>query len=541
MPNQTIQNVPEWAKPGVTAYVQRAWYMSQQGLEIPEVFISAGSGAIGKAQISGGGLVGIEVVQGGTGYLDATPPSVELVSVGGTGFGATATCTVVGGVVTSFTVTAAGSDYDYWPQVAINTPGSGAKAHAHLTGDAVSSITVDAGGAGYTAVPAISILGGSGVGATAHAHLTLDAVTSIDIDNGGSGYGVAAITFAAYGGTIIAPQNANELAGIAALAAHGTGGNLTVDGAYDLADDIISEANLTGLPAPIKSKINLKGAAADAAILLLIGKSSSFLGTDPLLALTLTASSGTTIRNRLLARLENINYHNERASMDSALGMGPELAKQAVTDAETLRKAGFFGREYLQYTYELTNKLFTEGQEINIYKLEIFGNALRALTGSMSTSTQDMNSASGLMQAVGLASTAVGIYSALNAAGLFTMSTAAADAAAIAAGEAAAALYTSELGAGVGGVVAASSKDFKENVRDLTKEERDSIINQIQGIKLYNWQYKPLFKDGKNDHMGLMTEEAPGFLVTDDGKHIDILNYLGALTAAVQILLAERQ
>ena len=118
------------------------------------------------------------------------------------------------------------------------------------------------------------------------------------------------------------------------------------------------------------------------------------------------------------------------------MGRGGELAKGAVTDAETLRKAGFYAREYLQSTYELTHKLFIEGEEIDIFRLEIFGNMLRAITGSMQTSTQDVNNASGLMQAVGVASSVAGIYSALSQAGLFKMGAdaiaAAAQAAAIA-------------------------------------------------------------------------------------------------------------
>jgi hypothetical protein len=199
------------------------------------------------------------------------------------------------------------------------------------------------------------------------------------------------------------------------------------------------------MPAALLAKLTTKQGAAAVAALALIGKRSSFLDTSTPLAQTLAATSGAVFLARLTTRVDNANYRNERASIDSALGIGPELAKQAVTDAETLRKSGFFAREYLQYTYELNNKLFIEGQEINVFRKEIFGNCLRALTGSMQTTTQDATGASGLMQAVGMATTAIGIYSALNQAGLFAMSAAAADAAAIAAGEAAAGIYTSEL------------------------------------------------------------------------------------------------
>ena len=93
--------------------------------------------------------------------------------------------------------------------------------------------------------------------------------------------------------------------------------------------------------------------------------------------------------------------------------------------------------------------------------------------------------------------------------------------------------------AGMGGAaIIMSSKDFKEKIKKLTKTEMEEILESIKKTRLYKWQYKKQFKDFKDDHIGLVTEEAPEFLVTDDGKHLDIVNYLGALTAAIQALEA---
>jgi len=92
----------------------------------------------------------------------------------------------------------------------------------------------------------------------------------------------------------------------------------------------------------------------------------------------------------------------------------------------------------------------------------------------------------------------------------------------------------------MGAAAIGSSKSFKQNFSDLDKHERQAVLAALKKTKLYKWNYKAAHKDGKEDHMGLLTEEAPDFLVTDDGKHIDVVNYLAALTAAVQELAAQK-
>jgi hypothetical protein len=63
-----------------------------------------------------------------------------------------------------------------------------ATATATRSAQVVSSITVTAAGSGYASVPAVTISGGAGSGATATAVLTNGSVTSITVNNGGSGY-----------------------------------------------------------------------------------------------------------------------------------------------------------------------------------------------------------------------------------------------------------------------------------------------------------------------------------------------------------------
>src|SRR5262249_43613534 len=71
-----------------------------------------------------GGMTGISVISGGTGYTSA--PAVTL--TGGGGAGATAVASVTNGAVTSVRVTATGSGYTSNAVVSFGGPGSGAAA-----------------------------------------------------------------------------------------------------------------------------------------------------------------------------------------------------------------------------------------------------------------------------------------------------------------------------------------------------------------------------------------------------------------------------
>lgn len=64
--------------------------------------------AVATATISGGGITGVTVTNGGTGYTNAA--TVAITSTG-SGAGATATLTISGGVITAVNVTAAGTGY----------------------------------------------------------------------------------------------------------------------------------------------------------------------------------------------------------------------------------------------------------------------------------------------------------------------------------------------------------------------------------------------------------------------------------------------
>lgn len=74
---------------------------------------------------------------------------------------------------------------EFIPPIAVKVQ---ATATASRSAQVVSSISVTNAGSGYASVPAVTISGGAGTGATATAVLTNGSVTSITVNNGGSGY-----------------------------------------------------------------------------------------------------------------------------------------------------------------------------------------------------------------------------------------------------------------------------------------------------------------------------------------------------------------
>jgi FtsP/CotA-like multicopper oxidase with cupredoxin domain len=126
---------------------------------------------------------GIALTSGGSGYaVDPAP----VVTIAGTGTGATAEAVVAGGIITAATVDNGGTGYST-ATVTITGDGTGALATATIAAGVVTGITIDSGGSGYTTA-AIDIAG-DGTGALATA--TIDPtgpITAINLITVGSGY-----------------------------------------------------------------------------------------------------------------------------------------------------------------------------------------------------------------------------------------------------------------------------------------------------------------------------------------------------------------
>jgi FtsP/CotA-like multicopper oxidase with cupredoxin domain len=159
---------------------------SPQAVMDVAVAITGGGGTGATATAIVGGLTGLTLTSGGSGYTSA--PVVTI--TGGGGYGATATASVAGGVVTGITLTNPGSAYTSAPTIRFTGGGgSGAAATASVAPGAVTAIVVTDGGSGYTSAPDVTITG-NGIGAAATATVANGAVTGITVTSGGVKYGL---------------------------------------------------------------------------------------------------------------------------------------------------------------------------------------------------------------------------------------------------------------------------------------------------------------------------------------------------------------
>lgn len=208
-----------------------------------------------------------------------------------------------------------------------------------------------------------------------------------------------------YTGDIAADQPQNEADGIAALATRGANGDSVIDKGSDFIDDVIL-GNRLGGDADFDAALALvtgNSTTDFASVSSRIGKKAYFVGDSDstLLAQTLSVGYPAAFNARISAAIYADNYAKERNFRDHALAYGVEMAKHPVIDAETLRKAGLANREYTQNTYTLNHQLWLEGQEMSVANLEIFGNMLRALTGSQQTTTSGDQKGNKTMGALG--------------------------------------------------------------------------------------------------------------------------------------------
>ena len=155
------------------------------------------------------GSVGqIGIVQGGSSYSSA-PAVIISAPNSANGVQATAVATITANVVSSITITEAGTGYTSSPTVTFNGGGgSGANAVSGITTFATGtvSVLVTAGGTGYTNASnlTVTIAGGGGTNAAGQGIVSGGIVTQVVMTNVGSGYTNQAnitVTIAGGGGT----------------------------------------------------------------------------------------------------------------------------------------------------------------------------------------------------------------------------------------------------------------------------------------------------------------------------------------------------
>lgn len=91
---------------------------------------------------------------------------------------------------------------------------------------------------------------------------------------------------------------------------------------------------------------------------------------------------------------------------------------------------------------------------------------------------------------------------------------------------------------GAAAAIAGSSRDFKKDIYELSEADERAVFESLLKTKVVEFRYKEEAPTRK-PHVGVIAEEAPATIVTDDGKHIDLADAFGMLLAAVKTLTRE--
>jgi len=92
-----------------------------------------------------------------------------------------------------------------------------------------------------------------------------------------------------------------------------------------------------------------------------------------------------------------------------------------------------------------------------------------------------------------------------------------------------------QLGVGAASLIALSSRQFKEDIKELKPSDLEALLEKIENMPIYEWQYKGSTKR----HIGPVTEEAPKEITDDRQLALINVDCFGILFASVKVMAAE--
>lgn len=220
--------------------------------------------------------------------------------------------------------------------------------------------------------------------------------------------------FDAYEGDTYALQNDNELDGIANLAARGRNGDplITKGETYikDVLDGDYLDGNTSDFDFVVDKVINKPKRTMRSDIMSRLGGTLFYTGENSGVNLSKVFVSDSKYYSRTSRLLYAENYKDESARQEQALTYGIEYGRQEVVDAEILRTAGLYQREYNQGALEDAYRVYYEEQTAWIRKLDVLGNAIRTIMGTQTAIDKPYYRPSPMMGAMGgaMAGAAVG-------------------------------------------------------------------------------------------------------------------------------------
>ncbi len=214
-----------------------------------------------------------------------------------------------------------------------------------------------------------------------------------------------------------AEWNSNEQDGITALATRADGGSSIVQKGKDLLEDIFDGSKLnvnTKLDDAYTKKADILKQQFSEEVLPELESEALSIG--------MVGSSGHNIKQAKAAEklLELLvgsskdiyfdDYETARDIQENSLGHGIVYSGESTRDAELLRQAGLYIREYNQGSLEDSYRKWTANQIHAITKLEILGNAIRATIGSGVTKTEPFFTPKPIAQIAGLAMAGASLF-----------------------------------------------------------------------------------------------------------------------------------
>jgi hypothetical protein len=223
--------------------------------------------------------------------------------------------------------------------------------------------------------------------------------------------------FYAYTGNTYATQNANELAGISALIARGTSGSqIEADGETHLKillTDGFIDSNSFRDTAFTKAVEEISQTLTEESLPSILDRHAfAFGGSEHNIAEAVVANKAMANINEIAEKIYYDNYRLERRLQDAGIAHAVPYGQRGIRDAEILRTAGVYGREYLQGYYTDLWKKWNEQEIIPTRNLDILGNAVRSILGVTRTATTTYYKPPAFNEIAGLATTGLGLYAA---------------------------------------------------------------------------------------------------------------------------------
>jgi hypothetical protein len=86
-----------------------------------------------------------------------------------------------------------------------------------------------------------------------------------------------------------------------------------------------------------------------------------------------------------------------------------------------------------------------------------------------------------------------------------------------------------------------STKEKKKDIKYLSKHDYEEILMKLDTIEVATYRWKRNVDANDEIHIGIISEEAPDEIVTEDRKAINTTDYLGFLMAAIKAQQSEIQ